>query len=208
MLPTPLLSRMLIIDIAPPSVDDWKDWMDATYGDEGWARTTYMFLKRFEAENYLIQVPRTPEGLDAYPVPRTWTALATLMTKNISDSETIRGLVGEEVGQKFGAFLKVDVDLNELMREPEIFVELGEDARYMAALMLSSWIGDHLKKPDRAFPLIDVMSGESREYLLLTCLTISRRKLVLFLKGLFIHDAQYKDMLSEVALKIRDEIAV
>ena len=186
MLPTPLLSRMLIIDIAPPSVDDWKDWMDATHGDKGWARSAYVFLKRFEAENYLIQVPRTPEGLDAYPVPRTWTALATLMANNLSDSETIQGLVGEEVGIKFGAFLKVDVDLNDLMREPMKFVELNEDARYMTALMLSSWIGDHLAKPERAFPLIDAMSGESREYLLLTCLTISRRKLVLFLKNLFI----------------------
>ena len=167
-----------------------------------------MFLKRFEAENYLIQVPKEPEGLDAYPVPRTWTALATLMAHNISDSETIKGLVGEEVGIKFGAFLKVNVDLNELMREPHRFVELDEDARYMTALMLSSWIGDHLKKPERAFSLIDVMSGESREYLLLTCLTIKRRKLVSFLKSLFVHDASYKDLLSEVALKIRDEIAV
>ena len=207
MLPTPLLSRMLIIDISPPSEDDWKEWMDKTYGEEGWARSTYAFLKRFSAENYLIQVPRTPAGLDAYPVPRTWTALATLMQHNMSDSETVRGLVGDEVGIKFGAFLKVDVDLNDLMREPERFVGLSEDARYMTSLMLSSWIGDHLKKPDRAFALIDVMSGESREYLLLTCLTINRRKLVLFLKGLFVHDARYKDMLSEVVLKISDEIA-
>jgi len=71
MLPTPLLSRMLIIDISPPSVDEWADWMYENYGYEKWDRRTYIFLKRFQAENYLIKMPPTPEGLDAYPVPRT-----------------------------------------------------------------------------------------------------------------------------------------
>lgn len=206
MLPIPLLSRMLIIDVAPPSVDDWRNWMDGTYGEEGWARTTYVFLKRFETENYLIQVPQTPEGLDAYPVPRTWTSVATLMAHNMSDSETIRGLVGEEVGIKFGAFLKVDVDIDELMQEPSKFLDLSEDARYMTSLILSSWIGGHMKNLNRAFPLLDIMSDASREYTILTCMSIYKRDLVAFLKDLFNYDARYEDLLSEVTLKIADEI--
>lgn len=208
MLPTPLLSRMLIIDISPPSVDDWADWMYENYGYENWDRRTYIFLKRFQTENYLIKVPPTPEGLDAYPVPRTWTALATLMSKGISDAETFRGLVGDEVGMKFNAFIKVDMDIDELMQEPAKFNDLSEDARYMTSLILSSWIGGHMKNLDRAFPLFDVMSDASREYTILTCMSIDKRKLVSFLKDLFSYDARYEELLSEVTLKIVDEIAV
>jgi len=205
MLPTPLISRLNVIDVDPPSVDDWAEWMTKTYGD-GWDKRCYAFLKRFEDENYLIKVPRATETLDPYPVPRTWTSLATLMAKGVQDKETIRGLVGYEVGTKFDAFLKVRVDINELINNPEVFHELEFDAKYMVSVMLASWISQHIKNTAKVFPLIDEMSKEKREFLVLTCMSISRNNLVQFLRQLFTYNPMYKDVLSEIAIGLKEEI--
>jgi len=165
MLPTPLISRLNVIDVEPSSVDEWSDWMTKNYGD-GWDRRCYAFLKRFEDENYLIKVPRQTETLDPHPTHRTWTSLATLMARGIQDKDTIKGLIGYEVGTKFDAFLKVRVDINELIREPQLFHELEFDAKYMVSVMLASWISKHINSPTKVFPLIDEMSEEKRERLI------------------------------------------
>jgi len=39
------------------------------FGDK-WARETYVFLKRFESEGYLLRLPREPAGFDNFPSPR------------------------------------------------------------------------------------------------------------------------------------------
>jgi len=204
--PTPLLDRLLVIDVSEPSVDEWADWMNTTYGDE-WDKRCYAFNKRFEKDGYLIQVPRQTETLDPYPTPRSWTSLSTLMAKGIHDRDTIRGLIGYEVGTKLDAFLKVDVDINQLLMEPRAFHELEFDAKYMVAVMLGSWISQHIKNPARAFGLIDEMSSEKREFLVLTCMAMNRRKLVSFLRALFAYNVAYRDVLSEIAIGIKEEIA-
>ena len=191
--------------------------MAKTYGDD-WDKRCLAFLKRFEDENYLIKVPKVTETLDPYPTPRTWTALAALMAKGINDKETIRGLVGYEVGTKFDAFLKVRVDINELINNPEVFHELEFDAKYMVSVMLASWISQHIKNAAKAFPLIDEMSKEkrerlicyilAREFLVLTCMSISRKNLVQFLRQLFTYNPMYKDVLSEIAIGLKEQITV
>jgi len=206
MLPVPLISRMLVIPVDPSTVQSWADWMNKTYGDE-WDKRSYAFLKRFEDEGYLIQVPRRSETLEAYPVPRTWTATALLMHRGLCTDTTLVGLLGYEVGTKFQAFLKVNVDVEELIKTPQLFAELDLDGQYMASIMLGTWIGKHLKNPKRAYPLIDVMSEESREFLVLTCMSMAERKLVQFLRQLFMHQPSYKDVLSEIAVKLKKEIA-
>ena len=180
--------------------------MTSTYG-EGWDRRCYAFLKRFETEHYLIMVPKKRECLDAYPVPRTWTYLATLMSRGVADAETINGLIGEEVGTKFRAFLKVNIDINDLIKEPKKFLELSVDGKYMASIMLSSWLSKHANKPNKAFPLIDMMSKVSREYIMVTCTSMNKRKLLLVIKALFKYNNAYRDLFREVALEVKRQIA-
>jgi hypothetical protein len=206
MISTPLASRFKIVRIEPPRVDDWFEWMNWKHGD-GFDKRVYAFLKRFEDENYLIQVPRTPETLDSYPVPRTWEWLALELHEGFSTDDDICGLVGYEVGTKLQAFLKVDVDIEELIRTPEVFTRLDLDGRYMVSVMLGTWISKHINDPKRAYPLIDAMSLESREFLVLTCMSMEKRNLVQFLRQLFTYQPSYKDVLSEIAIKLKEEIS-
>lgn len=180
--------------------------MTQTYGDD-WDRRTYAFMKRFEDENYLIQVPKKPETLEAYPVPRTWSVASLLMHKGVCSDDTLVGLLGYEVGTKLEAFLKVNVDIEELIRTPEGFARLDLDGKYMVAVMLGTWISKHIQDPKKAYPLLDAMSQESREFLVLTCMSMQKKSLIQFLRHLFTYQPSYKDVLSEIAIKLKDEIA-
>jgi hypothetical protein len=205
MLPTPLISRMLIIQVDQPTVQEWADWMNDNFFGE-WDTRNLAFLRRFETDGYLLQIPSKTETLDAYAVPRTWTALSLLMKQGIDDDETIVGLVGYEVGQKLEAFLKVNVDMDDLLDHPSKFRELNLDGKYMVSVMLSSWITKNIKKPQKSFELIDWMSNESKEFLILTCIGMQKPQLVNFLKELFIGRPQYKEILSEIVIRLKEEI--
>jgi hypothetical protein len=179
--------------------------MNGAYGDR-WDKRVYGFLRAFESENYLLQVPKRPETLEAYPTPRSWTRLALELAEGFDSDDDICGLIGYDVGQRFQAFLKVKVDLEELLKEPEGFLRLGLDGKYMACVLLGSWAEKNMRSVGRAFPLIDAMAGESREYLVVTCLSMSRRGLVEFLRRLFGHNRAYAELLGEVALKLKDAL--
>jgi len=69
MLPTPLISRMIILEIGRPSEEDWYNWMNNKFEDM-WEKKIYGFLMRFKNEGYFINVPKKAEGLDPYPTPR------------------------------------------------------------------------------------------------------------------------------------------
>jgi len=94
--------------------------MNRKYND-AWDKRVYVFLKRFENEGYILKLPRTPEGLEEYPTPRTWSWLALDLYEGFNELEDICGLVGEEVGMRFHAFLKLNVDIDELIAEPKRF---------------------------------------------------------------------------------------
>jgi hypothetical protein len=207
MLHNPLLNRFKIIKISPPSVDEWARWMDSRYGD-AWDRRVYVFLKRFESDGYLIKLPKTPEGLEEYPTPRTWTWLSLDLAEGFDSLEDICGLVGEEVGMKFHAFTKLDVDIEELIKNPEMFGKLELDAKYMSTFMLASWISQHIKNVERAYGLIDAMSNESREFLVMVCMSMRKGTLVRFLKQLLADRRVYLDVLSEITETISNEISV
>ena len=198
LLPTPLINRCLVIDVAPPTVDQWARFMDATYSE--WDRRVYAFLKAFEEEGYLLQVPRKMETLDPYPTPRTWTSLAIHMAKGVESRELVKGLVGEEVGQKFLAFLEVKVDIEELIAEPQRWKRLSMDARYMASVMLATWITRNIKRGvERCFRLMDEMSETGRDFIVITLIAIpDKRVRIPLVKSLFQYDSRYKDFLLDV----------
>jgi len=204
MIHNPLLNRFKIIKISPSSVDEWAEWMNNRYDDK-WEKRVYAFLTRFKDEGYFLQVPKKPEGLEGFPSPRSWTWLALDLVEGFDTLEDITGLVGEEVGRKFHAFMKIDFDIEDLIREPTRFSNLNFDAKYMVPIMLGNWLGNQ-KDVAKAFPLIDAMCSERHEFLVMTCWSLNQKKRVEFLKSLFLYKIEYAKVLDDVALKIKDEI--
>ncbi|MBP1450187.1 MAG: AAA family ATPase, partial [Thermoproteus sp.] len=103
-LPAPLLNRLTVLNVEPPTVDEWCEYMDRKYGDS-WERAVCEFLK--ESPSFLFEPPREPEGLEPYPTPRSWTRLAVQL-RILGDgreedmvAEIIYGNVGKSTGSKF-----------------------------------------------------------------------------------------------------------
>ena len=134
---------------------------------------------------------------------RTWEWLAVELHEGFDSLEDIKGLVGEEVGQKFYAFLQVNVDIDELMDNPDMWDLLNIDGKYMAATMLGSWFSKHASKPERAFGLVDKMCKDSREYLIVSLVSTSSSQLVKVLQNLLKHRKEYFEMLREIVLKLK-----
>jgi len=177
MLPCPLINRLVVINVAPPSVDDWMKFMLATYGDE-WDKRTLGFLKAFETEGYLLRCPREVETLINYPTPRTWTFLSLLLRTVGENDDMIIGLLGEEVGQKFRAFIRTKVDINDLISHPEKFLGLNIDQQYMGTMMLATWLSKHTKQWSKAFKLISTMASVSRDLIVLLALLIPTKAML------------------------------
>jgi len=200
LLPSPLMDRVLKLDVIEPTVDDWMRYMQLKYRDE-WDKTCYIFNKRFENEGYLLKLPEEPETLEAYPTPRSWTRLSRLRYFGMKDRETVEGLIGLEVGQKYLAFLEVSVDINDLIRYPNSWTALNLDGKYMASLLLATWISKHLKTKviSNCFRLIDEMTRDSEEFLVCTLVTLKLSILTKFLQKLFAYNTEYEDILDEIA---------
>ena len=194
----PLLNRLKVIKIKPPTVDGWRNYMMRRFGDK-WARETYVFLKRFESEGYLLKLPKEPAGFDNFPSPRTWTWVALDLYHGFNSVDDIVGLLGEEVGLKFYGFMKTNVDIDELIRNPAGWFKLDLDAKYMACLLLGNAISKARGRFNKFFNLIDAMASESREYVVVTCISVSGRKVLInFLRELLKARPKYRDMLMEI----------
>lgn len=203
LLPVPLVSRMIMMEIIPPKIDSWFNYMEKKYSGQ-WDTLCYAFLKRFD-ESMLIKLPKTTETLKAYPVPRTWTATALYLKAGMPYDHTVSGLVGDEVAGKFEAFRKTKVDIEELMEKPELFKELSIDGKYMSCVMFGAWLSKemNLKKINSALPLVDAMAKDSKEYVILTATTIDNSKLIRFIEVLY-KIPQYKSMLEDIVEKKKD----
>jgi hypothetical protein len=104
-LPAPLLNRLTVFNVEPPTVDEWCAYMERKYGD-AWERAVCEFLR--EGPSFLFEPPKEPEGLEAYPTPRSWTRLAVQLhilggIKADEDlvAEVVYGNVGRSTGSKF-----------------------------------------------------------------------------------------------------------
>jgi len=201
LLPNALLNRLLILDIDPPSIDEWKDWMDEKYGEK-WDKRCYVFLKEVQAEekrNYLLAIPKTQEGLEEFPTPRSWTRLSRLMWAGVQSNEVITGSIGHEAGIRFISFMKVNIDIEELISNPETFDSLSLDAKYMASFMLAAWCSRNSEQVNKVLKLVDRMAKFSKEFITLTCTNLTRDKLVIFIKELIKHNVNYERVLLEIA---------
>ncbi|MEM2181010.1 MAG: hypothetical protein QXP32_09385 [Nitrososphaeria archaeon] len=203
----PLLNRFKIIKVSAPTIDEWAEWMNKKYGDK-WEKRVYAFLYRFKDEGYFLKLPDHPEGLEAWPSPRSWTWLSLDLAEGFNSLDDICGLVGEEVGRKLHAFLQLNVDIDDLISNPKKFHELSFDAKYIVPIMLASWISHHPKEISKTFPLIDEMSSRQHEFLVIACISMNKKVLINFLKELFNYNVKYKEVLSEIAINIKDLITI
>jgi len=137
--------------------------------------------------------------------------LGLLMNLGFRDADTVDGLVGTEAGTKLRAFMSTNIDIHDLIRNPDKFENLSLDAKYMTSLMLSSWTVDNIRKKkeiEKSLSLVDAMIAESREFAILAWTTLGKKNLVEMIKILMDHRPEYKDMLTEVAVTTKNEIAV
>jgi len=201
----PLLARFKVLKTSESTVDEWANWMNDRYGDE-WDKRTYAYNKKFEDEGHFLMIPSSPEGLENFANPRSWTWVALDGAEGFTSSEDLRGLLGEEVGQKYEAFLKLKIDLEDLLKNPDGFKEISFDGKYIVPILLATWTRKNIKDLNRAFPLIDKMSEEKHEFLLMLCLSLSRTVLAKFLKDLFVYKEAYEKVLSEVAFDVKRSI--
>jgi hypothetical protein len=147
--------------------------MNERYGN-GWDRRVLAFLERFRDAGYLFQPSKEAETLEEMPTPRSWSTLAVLLSKGVVEEEVIESIIGPEMGQKFAAFMKIRIDLNELAREPKRWEWLSLDAKYLASIMLASEIT--AKTVWKWKPLLLEMGKDSREWLIVLSLAMPHEK--------------------------------
>jgi len=172
-MPAPLANRLVIIRQDPPTVAEWAEWMNARYGD-GWDRRVLAFLERFRDAGYIFQPAKEAETLEEMPTPRSWSKLAVLLAQGVNSEEVIDAIVGTEMGQKFAAFSKINIDLGELARNPQQWQKLNLDAKYIASIMLATEIT--AKSAQKWVPLISEMGKDSREWLVVLSLAMPHKK--------------------------------
>lgn len=197
LLPWPLLGRFTVIEVAPPTLDEWVVWMDEHY--DVWDKRTLGYLIRFKED--FLQVPKDPEGLENFPCPRNWTTIATLLAQEPKDplDEEIytSGRLGTVVGGKFLAFLKTNIpEIEELIAHPKKFRSLNSDrsknldAQYLVAILLGNYLKEKVKviedknelkvenpeEVEKTIGLVKVMAETHQDFLALTSIAIGSEK--------------------------------
>jgi len=139
MLDAPVINRVRVFRIQPPTVDEWAQYMNKYVED--WDTRVYAFLKRFE--NYFFQKPNDVETLDPFATPRQWTELAKVSKHFDGDELEIIAYsnVGSEAAAHFITFVKTNVpDVKNILANPEILATLDIDGKYLAASMIATEI--------------------------------------------------------------------
>lgn len=138
-LPLPLLSRMQIIMVQPPSVQEWITHMSKTYGGD-WDTRVAAYLSKMSDK--FIKIPKTRVALEGYPVPRSWTRLARKLKHTPPElmDDMIASFIGETAGAEFVAFLQHNINIVELLADPRKFSDLSLDQKWLAMAMLANML--------------------------------------------------------------------
>jgi len=170
-IPAPLVSRMEVVEVSSPTVNEWGEWMDRTYGD-AWDRRVLAFLSRFPERLIPERVPAST--LSQYPCPRNWTRLA-LQLKNVPKellATKVESNVGPEVAAVFMAFLETEVPtLEQLLERPSLVRDLSLDAKFLTAVMVGNAF--RASEFERFKPLLDAIA-DYPEVAVLTLLSMPR----------------------------------
>jgi len=192
MLDAPVINRVRVFNILPPTVDEWAEYMNKYVED--WDTRVYAFLKRFP--QFFCQKPNDVETLDPFATPRQWTELAKV--SHYFDDETLECIVysnvGSEAAAHFTTFVRTHVpEVGEVLVKPELLLGLDIGEKYLFAAQFATALTKEFtdsKKPNinkytRVFSwmyqydrellqLVAVMSGgKTMRKLHAQCLTIA-----------------------------------
>jgi len=172
-LPRPLRDRFDFVEVEAPSLEDWADWMDETYGRENWDRDVLAYLY-WKPSDFLANVEDTveDEGYEPPATPRGWTytALAFSLAKKRGGGEEMlrsiaKGKLGR-VGETFMAFLSNKVpSFEELVRSPHVIRDFKVEQKYLAAMTVAEAINANSKNIQKAKGfLLYVAEFDDREF--------------------------------------------
>lgn len=221
LLPVPQLGRFTIVEVDPPSIDGWMAWMDGHY--KFWDKRTLAYLAKFKED--FLQVPNDPDGLENFPCPRNWSTVGILLSREpkdpLDDEIYAMGRLGQVVGEKFLAFMKIKIpDIEDLIAHPEKFKNLNPDepsknpdAQYLATVLLGSHLKEKVNVVERknkievenpeeikkAIGLIKVMAEVHKELIALTTLVIGNEKKHPVIAVLIREDEGLRKCLKEIA---------
>jgi len=194
----PLLNRLKILNIDPPTPEEWGGWMDSAHGNK-WDRRVLAYLLRFKED--FLRPPAEPEGLEGFPTPRSWEWVA-LNLQGGADEEDIIGLLGQETGHKLQGFLEASVDLEELLRNPKLWSKLNIEAKYIALAMLSSAVNDDKVSFEKAAALAATIEDE---YVVLLTVLITKAKKEAWISYLVAQqDARFRALFKDVVTVINN----
>jgi DNA polymerase III delta prime subunit len=193
----PLLNRLKILSIDPPTPEEWGQWMDSIHGNK-WDRRVLAYLLRFKED--LLKPPAEPEGLEEFPTPRSWEWVA-LNLQGGADEEDIIGLLGQEVGHKLMGFLEVNIDLEELLKKPQMWREMNVEAKYIALAMLSSSINEDKVSFEQAAALAAAIEDE---YVVLLTTLITKDKKEAWIAYLVQRGGRFRNLFKDVVTIINN----
>jgi DNA polymerase III delta prime subunit len=208
LLPVPLIDRFIGYKVELPSLEGWANWMDNHFKD--WDKRTLAYLRHFP--NEFLKLPPETETLDNFPSPRSWTKIALLLLALPQRywKETIVGSLGPETGEKYSAYLETKVpSIEELLRKPQIFKELGLEGKYLSSVFLGSWLQKTIeellerkskedKKLDSALPLLEVMMKDQKDFMVLSVISAGQQKSEVAL-ALSRKQKEIKEVLAKIA---------
>ena len=212
-LPSPLINRLVVINVEKPTLDEWLNYMNVHYGDS-WCKRIYAYLMLNSQE--FIKVPDSTETLVNYPTPRSWTKLAVTLTNNylqIYDSEEVKtlsiGFLGEEVGLKVAKFLLLNIPtISELLENPATFEKLDLDVKYAFTVQYALWINENEKQVftiqsgkyiinEKHRKLIEEIINDSEELALVFIHSFNVKKLAFALK-FFLTIPRFKELVQKL----------
>jgi hypothetical protein len=180
MLDSPIINRIRVFKVLPPSVDEWAEYMSQYDYD----RRVLAFLKKFT--QYFFQRPEEAETLDPFATPRQWTELAIVLHKFDDESvqeSLIYSNVGLEPASHLLAFLRTQIpDADEIIQNPSILSTLSVDGKYLAISQIVTKISEDIKSNsvNKYSQLLNWLHDYDRELLMLLCVmlgTVNTRKL-------------------------------
>jgi len=139
-LPAPLLNRVIVLGVSPPTLEEWKQYMDTTYWDKKtgkrtWDISVYQFLLNHK-ENIWGDTSVTNRNYETYenePTPRTYTNLALISEKLRDNPEQLRsaaiGLLGSVVGDAYYHFVTEttkNLTAEQLLQNPQLFTKIAD----------------------------------------------------------------------------------
>jgi len=204
-LPAPLVSRVTLVELDPPTVDEWASYMNRNYQGM-WDTRVLAFLKRFPED--FIETSLDVETLTNYPCPRNYTRTAIDLKMGLDQRMVCIGNLGPAVGEKLNGFLKVQIpSVQELLRDPVRFNELNLDQKYLCTIELAEYTGKDPRLVSRdLINLLDTIGAENREFLAVYAITISNvsRKSAAVLERIIDMDEKMNTSVGDYLVEIID----